>query len=131
VILPWPTVRSSSHVLGGRALCTASVRSEVQAGHAVRVKFTLRNVSRHPVELSQSVFSTSVALKAADATTVMTTPWLPKLGSSDPSGLSRTSAMSAHGVRRILGAVATVADSDQLPVGLEQERASARTGARA
>lgn len=69
VILPWPTLTSSSHVLGGRALCTASVRSAVQAGHAVRVKFTLRNTSRHTIKFSKGVSGTSLVLKAGDGTT--------------------------------------------------------------
>jgi hypothetical protein len=69
VILPWPTLTSSSHVLGGRALCTASVRSAVQAGQAVRVKFTLRNLSRHTIKFAEGVAGTSLVLKAGDGTT--------------------------------------------------------------
>ena len=69
VILPWPTETSSGHVLGGRALCTASVRSDVQAGQPVSVKFTLRNLSRHSIEFSRGVFDTSLVLKTGDGTT--------------------------------------------------------------
>lgn len=69
VILPWPTVTSSSHVLGGRAICTASVRSAVQAGRPVSVRFTLHSISRRSIRFSESVFSTSLVLKAADGTT--------------------------------------------------------------
>ena len=68
VILPWPTLTSSSPVLRGHAVCSASVNSAVQAGRAVNVKFALRNVSRHSIKLSESVFTTSLVLKAADGT---------------------------------------------------------------
>jgi hypothetical protein len=66
VILPWPTLTSSSHVLGGRAVCTATVRASVQAGQPVSVKFTLRNLSRHSIRFFSA---TSLVLKAGDGTT--------------------------------------------------------------
>jgi hypothetical protein len=69
VILPWPTVTSSAHVIRGRAVCTANVRSNVQAGQPVSVRFTLHNASRHSVEFSEGVFGTSLVLRAGDGTT--------------------------------------------------------------
>jgi hypothetical protein len=68
VIWP-PTEKSSGFVLGGRARCTATVSSEVQAGQAVKVRFVLHNVSRHSVQVSLGVFGTSLVVKAADGTT--------------------------------------------------------------
>jgi hypothetical protein len=41
----------------------------VQAGQAVRVKFTLRNTSRHTLRFSEGVSGTSLVLKAGDGTT--------------------------------------------------------------
>jgi hypothetical protein len=61
--------RSSRLLLGGRVRCTATVKSEVQVGHPVSVKFTLHNVSRHSVKVSLWVFSTGLDLKAANGTT--------------------------------------------------------------
>ena len=43
------TPRSSRLVFGGRLRCTASVSSQVQAGQEMKVKFVLRNVSKHRV----------------------------------------------------------------------------------
>lgn len=63
------TERSSRLLHGSRVRCTASVRSEVQAGSAVRVKFTLHNVSKRSVKVSLGVFSAGFVLKAADGTT--------------------------------------------------------------
>jgi hypothetical protein len=63
------TERSSRMLHGDRLRCTATVRSEVQAGNAVRVKFTVHNVSKRSVKISSWIFSTGFALKAADGTT--------------------------------------------------------------
>jgi hypothetical protein len=41
----------------------------VQAGQAVRVKFTLRNLSRHTIKFAEGVAGTSLVLKAGDGTT--------------------------------------------------------------
>jgi hypothetical protein len=64
-----PTLRSSRLVLHGRVRCTASVKSEVQAGQAVSVKVVLHNVSKRAVKFSRWVFDAAVVLKAADGTT--------------------------------------------------------------
>jgi hypothetical protein len=60
--------RSSRLVLGGRVRCTATVGSQVQVGHAVRVKFTLRNMSRRPVQVTAGVFDSALVVRAADGT---------------------------------------------------------------
>jgi hypothetical protein len=65
----WVQTERSSRLLDrGRVRCTASVGSEVQVGHAVSVKFTLHNVSKHSVKVALW-FSTGLVVKAADGTT--------------------------------------------------------------
>jgi hypothetical protein len=61
-----PQERSSRLVLGGRVRCTATVGSEVQAGHDLNVRLALRNVSRRAVKAS---YDAGYVLKAADGTT--------------------------------------------------------------
>lgn len=63
------TLTSSRLVLGGRVRCTATVKSEVQAGQALSVKLVLHNNSRRAVKYSSWVFDAGVTLKAADGTT--------------------------------------------------------------
>ncbi len=60
---------SSRLVLGGRVRCTATVKSEVQAGQALRVKLVLHNNSKRAVKYSSGIFAAGVTLKAADGTT--------------------------------------------------------------
>lgn len=68
--LIWTQTQKSSLLLqGGRVRCNASVAPQVQVGHAVRVKFTLHNLSKHSVTVSSGTFSTELLLKAADGTT--------------------------------------------------------------
>lgn len=63
------TLTSSRLVLGGRVRCTATLKSEVQAGQALSVKLVLHNNSRRAVKYSSWVFDAGVTLKAADGTT--------------------------------------------------------------
>lgn len=53
----WPPTVRSSRLIGGRVRCTATVRSTVQVGHAVRVRFALHNVSKRSVKVRLWVFS--------------------------------------------------------------------------
>jgi hypothetical protein len=66
---PIAIARSSRLILGGRVRCTATVRSEVQVGRAVDVRFALRNISKRPVKVQLWVFSSGLVLNAADGTT--------------------------------------------------------------
>ena len=62
-----PTRISSSRLLAhGRARCTASVRSLVQVGHAVSVRFVFRNISKRSIKVR---LDSGLLLKAADGTT--------------------------------------------------------------
>jgi hypothetical protein len=58
-------LHSSALILGRRVRCTATVRPDVQVGHDLSVRFTLRNVSKRAVKLSNDV---GAVLKAADGT---------------------------------------------------------------
>lgn len=64
-----PTEQSSRLLLGGRVRCSVTVQPQVKVGHAVRVAFTLRNVSKHSVTVHLWVFSSTFTLNAADGTT--------------------------------------------------------------
>jgi hypothetical protein len=65
----WPPTLASSRVIArGRLVCTAAVKAQVQAGHAVTVGFTLHNRSRRAVQVPLWVFTTSYVLHAADGT---------------------------------------------------------------
>ncbi len=65
----WPPTESSSRFVShGRLSCIASMKAEVQVGHALTVRFTLHNRSRHPVTVSLWVFSTGFVLDAPDGT---------------------------------------------------------------
>lgn len=59
------TKRSSRLLLGGRVRCTATVRSEVQVGHFLRVRLVLHNLSKHSVEISGG---SGLVLHAGDGT---------------------------------------------------------------
>jgi len=59
-------LRSSGLMLHRRVRCTATVSSEVQAGQPVSVKFTLRNLSRHSLEVFDEPW---LVVKASDGTT--------------------------------------------------------------
>src|SRR5262245_44953097 len=62
-----PTTISSSRLLDhGRARCTATVRSPVQVGHTVSVRFAFRNISKRPIKVA---FASELVLRAADGTT--------------------------------------------------------------
>ena len=63
------TLKSSGLVLGGRARCTATLESEVQAGQALSVKLVLHNNSKRAVKYSSGVFAAGITLKAAGGTT--------------------------------------------------------------
>jgi hypothetical protein len=63
------TLTSSRLVLGGRVRCTATVKSEVQAGQALSVKLVVHNSSKRAVKYRSWVFDSGVGLKAADGTT--------------------------------------------------------------
>jgi hypothetical protein len=63
------TLTSSRLVLGGRVRCTATVKSDVQAGQALSVKLVVHNNSKRAVKYSSWVFDSGVGLKAADGTT--------------------------------------------------------------
>ena len=63
------TLTSSRLVLGGRARCTATLKSEVQAGRPLSVKLVLHNNSKRAVKYSSGIFAAGVTLKAADGTT--------------------------------------------------------------
>ena len=60
--------RSSGLIFGGRIRCIATVRSEVQAGHDVSVKFRFRNVSKRPVKLYLGRGTAWLIVKAAEGT---------------------------------------------------------------
>lgn len=62
----WPLPTSSSRLVrGGRIRCTATVRSQVQVGETVAVRFTVRNVSRRQVKIA---LDPDFVLRAADGT---------------------------------------------------------------
>jgi hypothetical protein len=64
-----PSALSSSRLLSsGRIRCTVAVQSEVQAGQALDLRFSLHNVSKRPVKISLWVFSAGLVLKAPDGT---------------------------------------------------------------
>jgi hypothetical protein len=68
---PWllaSTLRSSRLVVHGRVRCTVTVRSTVDVGQPVSVKFVLHNVSKHTATFSTWVGDADVALRAADGT---------------------------------------------------------------
>jgi hypothetical protein len=64
-----PTTSSSRLLLHRRVRCTATVRSEVQVGHAVSVKLTLHSLSRQPVKYTAGVGSAGIVVRASDGTT--------------------------------------------------------------
>jgi hypothetical protein len=63
------TLKSSRLVLGGRARCTATLNSEVEAGQALSVKLVLHNNSKRTVKYSSGVFDAGVTLRGTDGTT--------------------------------------------------------------
>jgi hypothetical protein len=63
------TLKSSRLVLGGRARCTATLKSEVEAGQALSVKLVLHNNSKRTVKYSSGVFDAGVTLRGTDGTT--------------------------------------------------------------
>jgi len=81
---PARTARSSGLILGGRVRCTATVGSEVQAGRALSVRFTLRNLSKRPVKVPLWVFSTRLVVRAADGTSYDTSEPLQALPGIPP-----------------------------------------------
>jgi hypothetical protein len=62
---PPPPTRSSVLAHGGRVRCTATVRSQVQVGQTVSVKFAVHNLSGRGVKV---LFDPDFVLKAADGT---------------------------------------------------------------
>ena len=80
---PTTISRSSGLIFHRWVRCTATVRSEVQAGDDVSVKFTLRNVSKRSVEVSGATW---LVVKAADGTTYDTRVPLRDLSGPRPPG---------------------------------------------
>src|SRR5690242_8226224 len=67
------TVSSSGLILGGRARCTATATTPVEAGREIEVRFSLRNVSGSAVKAPTVEGSFALIVKAADGTTYNTT----------------------------------------------------------
>lgn len=66
---PPPPTSSSRLVRGGRIRCTATVRSQVQVGQKLTVRFAVHNVSKRALKVSLWFFDPGFVLKAADGTT--------------------------------------------------------------
>jgi hypothetical protein len=79
---PPSSVSSSRLVDGGRVRCTATVKSSVEVGHAVSLRFAFRNVSRRAVKAR---LDWGLVLKAADGTTY--DPDVPLVGFPRPPTL--------------------------------------------
>jgi hypothetical protein len=92
-----PSSVSSGRLLyGGRVSCSATVKSSVQVGHAVSVRFALRNLSKHSIKLA---IDWELFLKAADGTTY--DPGVPFRGLPRPPMLPIKIARGATKIGRI------------------------------
>jgi hypothetical protein len=65
---PLRVVRSSRLVLGGHIRITAAVGTPVQAGHALHVRFSIRNVSKQPRKIELGYASLWLVVHGADGT---------------------------------------------------------------
>jgi len=63
------TLSSSRLILGGRVRCTATVATPVPVGRVLRVRFSIHNVSQHPVKVQLARESLWLVVKGADGTT--------------------------------------------------------------
>jgi hypothetical protein len=93
---PASTVSASRLLHGGRIICTATVKTSVQVGHAVSVRFALQNVSKRPMKL---VLDWGLVLRAADGTTY--DPDVPSRGFPRPPSLPIKIARGATKAARL------------------------------